>query len=81
MDITPIAYFNSLVKEKFGLPRQAGLAESLRGTVVLEPQFRAPEALRGLDGFDYLWLIWEFHLNRETASEGLTVRPPRLGGN
>ena len=81
MDIKPVAVFRSPLPEKFGLPRQAGLAESLRGTVVLEPEFRTPEALRGLDGFDYVWLIWGFHLNRETASEGLTVRPPRLGGN
>ena len=81
MEIKPVAFFRSPLSEKFGLPRQAGVAASLRGTVVLEPPFRAPEALRGLDGFDYLWLIWGFHLNRETASEGLTVRPPRLGGN
>ena len=81
MTIFPVATFHSPLPEKFGLPRQAGLAESLRGTVLLEPAFRTPEALRGLDGFDYLWLIWGFHLNKETASEGLTVRPPRLGGN
>ena len=81
MDIKPVATFRAPLPEKFGLPRQAGLAESLRGTVVLAPEFRSPEALRGLDGFDYLWLIWGFHLNREAASEGLTVRPPRLGGN
>ena len=81
MDIKPVAVFRSPLPEKFGLPRQAGLAESLHGTVVLEPEFRTPEALRGMDGFDYIWLIWGFHLNRETASEGLTVRPPRLGGN
>ena len=81
MTIEPIAVFRSPLPEKFGLPRQAGLAESLRGTIVLEPGYRAPEALRGLDGFDYLWLIWGFHLNREDAAEGLTVRPPRLGGN
>ena len=81
MNIKPVAIFHCPLPEKFGLPRQAGLAETLPGTVVLEPEFRTPEALRGLDGFDYLWLIWGFHLNRETASEGLTVRPPRLGGN
>lgn len=81
MEIKPVAIFRSPLTEKFGLPRQAGLAESLRGTVVLEPDFRAPEALRGLDGFDYLWLIWGFHLNRETAAGSLTVRPPRLGGD
>ena len=81
MQIEPVAYFRSPLYEKFDLPRQAGLAESLRGTVVLEPAFRAPEALRGLDGFEYLWLIWGFHLNREDAAGSLTVRPPRLGGN
>ena len=81
MEIKPVAIFRAPLPEKFGLPRQAGLAESLQGTVVLEPEFRTPEALRGLDGFDYIWLIWGFHLNHETASEGLTVRPPRLGGN
>ena len=81
MEIKPVATFRAPLPEKFGLPRQAGLAGSLRGTVVLAPEFRSPEALRGLDGFDYLWLIWGFHLNKETASEGLTVRPPRLGGN
>ena len=81
MTIKPIAVFHSPLPEKFGLPRQAGLAESLRGTVVFEPEFRAPEAVRGLEDFDYLWLIWEFHLNRDSEAEGLTVRPPRLGGN
>ena len=81
MELKPIAFFRAPVTEKFGLPRQAGLAESLRGTIVFDADFRAPEAVRGLEDFDYLWLIWGFHLNRETASEGLTVRPPRLGGN
>ena len=81
MTIKPIAFFHSPLPEKFGLPRQAGLAESLRGTVVLEPEFRAPEAVRGLEDFDYLWLIWEFHLNHDSDAESLTVRPPRLGGN
>ncbi|MBQ9661191.1 MAG: tRNA (N6-threonylcarbamoyladenosine(37)-N6)-methyltransferase TrmO [Bacteroidales bacterium] len=81
MEIEPVATFHSPLPEKFGLPRQAGVAESLRGTVVLEPDYRTPEALRGLEDFDFLWLIWGFHLNREKASTGLTVRPPRLGGN
>lgn len=81
MELKTIAFFHSPLTEKFGLPRQAGLAESLRGTIVLEPGFRSPEALRGLEDFDYLWLIWGFHLNPETAAGGLTVRPPRLGGN
>ena len=81
MNLIPVAYFHGPLPEKFGVPRQAGLAGSLPGTVVMEPDFRAPDALRGLEDFDYLWLIWGFHLNRETASAGLTVRPPRLGGN
>ena len=81
MELKLVARFRSPVPEKFGLPRQAGLAESLPGTVVLEAAYRSPEALRGLEDFDYLWLVWGFHLNRETASCGLTVRPPRLGGN
>ena len=80
MEIHPVAIFRSPLPEKFGIPRQSGLAPSLAGEIVLEPAFRAAEALRGLDGFDYLWLIWEFSLNRSEPS-GLTVRPPRLGGN
>lgn len=88
MEISPIAYYHCPLPQKFGLPRQAGLAEELEGRVVLEPAFRRPEALRGLDGFDYIWLIWEFSLNG-APSDGhprpdrgsLTVRPPRLGGN
>ena len=81
MEIKPVAYFRAPLSEKFGLPRQAGVAASLRGTIVLEPEYRHPDALRGLEDFDYLWLIWEFHLNRETSGDSLTVRPPRLGGN
>ena len=81
MEIKPIAFFRAPLPEKFGLPRQACLAESLRGTIVLRSEFRAPEAVRGLEDFDYLWLLWEFHLNRYSDAEGLTVRPPRLGGN
>ena len=81
MNLKTIAVFRAPLPEKFGIPRQAGLAESLAGTVVLEADYRAPEALRGLEDFDYLWLIWGFHLNREEVSGGLTVRPPRLGGN
>ena len=76
-----IARFRSPLKEKFGLPRQAGLSAHLKGTVVLEEGFRRPEALKGLEGFDYIWLIWGFHLNPERTDNSLTVRPPRLGGN
>ena len=82
MLIEPVATFHSPLSEKFGIPRQSGLAPSLRGTVELEPKFRSPDALRGLEGFDYVWLIWGFSLNRSGSAEGsLTVRPPRLGGN
>ena len=81
MEIRPIAYFRSPVGGKFGLPRQSGLASSLSGQIVLEPAFRSPDALRGIEGFDYLWLIWGFSLNRAPSSQHLTVRPPRLGGN
>lgn len=80
MNITPIAYFHSPLTSKFGVPRQSGLAEKLSGTIVLEPQYRNPEAIRGLEDFDYLWLIWEFSGNGH-APQGMTVRPPRLGGN
>ena len=81
MELKTVAFFRAPLLEKFGIPRQSGLAGSLRGTVVLEPPYRSADALRGLDGFDWIWLIWGFHLNREDVPEGLTVRPPRLGGN
>lgn len=82
MVLKPVAYYRCPLEGKFGLPRQAGLASALEGEVVLEPEFKHPDALRGMEGFDYLWLIWGFHLNREGSAEGhLTVRPPRLGGN
>ena len=81
MNIQPIAYIHTEFAEKFGIPRQSGLAEGLRGRIVFEKQFRDPEALRGLDGFSHLWLIWEFSANRGGRDWQPTVRPPRLGGN
>ena len=94
MEISPVAYFRSPLPEKFGLPRQSGLVPELEGRIVFEPEFRSPDALRGLDGFDYVWLIWEFSLNPGPSFDphpgldpgsprpfSLTVRPPRLGGN
>ena len=67
-------------KEKFGIPRQSGLAEGLVGRIVFEEEYRRPEALRGIDGYSHLWLIWNFsESERDTWSP--TVRPPRLGGN
>ena len=65
---------------KFGLPRQSGLVGELRSTIVFEPEYRVPEALRGLEGYSHLWLIWQFH-QAERESWSPTVRPPRLGGN
>lgn len=67
-------------KEKFGIPRQSGIADELIGRIVFEPEYRVAEALRGLDGYSHIWLIWQFsEAQRETWSP--TVRPPRLGGN
>ena len=80
MEIRPIAHFESPLKSKFGIPRQSGLVEQLSGRIVFEPPYRREEAVRGLEGFDFLWLIWEFSANRD-AEKSLTVRPPRLGGN
>ena len=78
--IRPIARYRGDLDEKFGLPRQAGIVESLEGRIVFEPAFRNPEALRGIEGFSHLWLIWQFSENlRQDWSP--TVRPPRLGGN
>ena len=75
-----IARIHSDFTEKFGIPRQSGLVDQLRATVVFEPEFRSPDALRGLDGFSHLWLSWQFSKAvREDWSP--TVRPPRLGGN
>lgn len=82
MNIEPVAFFRSPLTSKFGIPRQSGLADGLPGRIVFTPDFRREEAVRGLDGFDYLWLIWEFSANPASADEvHLTVRPPRLGGN
>ena len=80
MLIEPIAYFHSPLTSKFGVPRQGGLATSLEGYILLEPAYRHIEAIRGLEAFSHLWLIWEFSANKHDAA-GLTVRPPRLGGN
>ncbi len=75
-----VARMRSDFPTKFGIPRQSGLVEQLQSTVVFEPPYRDPAALRGLEGFSYIWLLWVFS---EAAREGWspTVRPPRLGGN
>lgn len=78
--VKPVAYIRSDYKEKFGIPRQSGRAPSLRAEIVFEKDYRDPDALRGIEGFSHLWLLFDFSLShRETWSP--TVRPPRLGGN
>lgn len=86
MTITPIAHFRSAFPTKFGVPRQSGIIDELRGSIVFEPTYRNADALRGLEGFDYLWIIWEFSANKTKEERGAaswqpTVRPPLLGGN
>ncbi len=82
MEIRPIADFHSPFGTKFGIPRQSGIIPELEGKIVFRPEYRNAEALRGLEEFDYLWLIWEFSANRgDSGTWSPTVRPPRLGGN
>lgn len=78
--IQVIARMHSDFATKFGIPRQSGLVEELRSTIVFEPEFRNPDALRGIEEFSHLWIIWQFS---EAVRQGWspTVRPPRLGGN
>lgn len=75
----PIAHISSDFPQKFGVPRQAGLVPELTAEVIFSPEFRSPEAVRGLAGFSHIWLIWLF--SRSPARWSPTVRPPRLGGN
>ena len=81
MDVTiqPIARMRSDFSTKFGIPRQSGLVEQLRSTIVFEPEFRNPDYLRGIEGWSHLWLIWQFH---RVAPDDYspTVLPPKLGG-
>ena len=80
VNIQIIARMHSDFATKFGIPRQSGLVEELRSTIVFEPEFRNPDALRGIEDFSHLWIIWQFS---EAVRSGWspTVRPPRLGGN
>lgn len=78
--LRPVARMESEFPTKFGIPRQSGLVEGLRGRVVFEPEFRNPDVLRGMEGFSHLWLIWGFSAARR-SDWSATVRPPRLGGN
>ncbi len=78
--ITPIAHMKSDFSTKFGIPRQSGLVEELRSTIVFEPEFRNADALRGIEDFSHLWIIWQFS-EAVRSQWSPTVRPPRLGGN
>lgn len=75
-----IGYIKNGYKDKFGIPRQSGLAENVVSRIILEPKYNNPEAVRGIEGFSHLWLLWYFSENAE-AGWSPTVRPPRLGGN
>ena len=79
-ELTPIAHIENDFGTKFGIPRQAGLVQELKGRIVFEPAFRNTDALRGIEQYSHLWLIWQF--SESIRSEwSPTVRPPRLGGN
>ena len=80
VNIQVIARMKSDFPTKFGIPRQSGLVETLRSTIIFEPEFRNPDALRGIEGYSHLWLIWQFSEAVRTEWSP-TVRPPRLGGN
>ena len=80
IEIHPIARMKSDFSTKFGIPRQSGLVTELRSTVIFEPEFRNSDALRGIEDFSHLWLIWQFSEAVRTGWSP-TVRPPRLGGN
>ena len=80
MTVDVIAHIRTDLPDKFGVPRQSGLVPELGGTIVLEPPYRNPDALRGLEGFSHLWLLFQFH-RAARAEWSPPVRPPRLGGN
>lgn len=80
IDLEVIARIHTDFPTKFGVPRQSGLVDALKGRVVFEPPYRNPDALRGLEGFSHIWLIWQFS-EVKRARWSATVRPPRLGGN
>ena len=85
MEYQPIAYIHNDFPTKFGLPRQSGLSEHLISRIVMEKEYRTPDAFRGIEEFEYLWLIWCFDPIVKSASSkrawSPTVRPPKLGGN
>lgn len=80
MKIIPIAHFKSPFSSKFGIPKQSGMVSELKGQIIFTPPYRNVDYIRGLEHFDYLWLIWEFSANTHSSNSPL-VRPPLLGGN
>ena len=80
MEIKPVAYIHTDFKEKFGIPRQSGRVPELMGKIVFEKEFQNPQAIRGLEEFSHVWLIFGFS-EAEYKEGTMTVRPPRLGGN
>ena len=80
MEIEPIAHIHTDFKEKFGIPRQSGYVDGIIGRIVFTPKYRNPDALRGLENFSHIWLIFDFSENHREGWDPM-VRPPRLGGN
>ncbi|MBP3611556.1 MAG: tRNA (N6-threonylcarbamoyladenosine(37)-N6)-methyltransferase TrmO [Lachnospiraceae bacterium] len=81
LEFCVIAHIENDYKEKFGIPRQSGLVESLTSRIVFEPEYRNPDAFRGIEGYSHLWLLWHFSEADRKGEWSPTVRPPRLGGN
>ncbi|MCR5216469.1 MAG: tRNA (N6-threonylcarbamoyladenosine(37)-N6)-methyltransferase TrmO [Lachnospiraceae bacterium] len=80
MELKVIAYIETDFPEKFGIPRQSSIVKELQGRIVFEPEYRTMDAIKGLEGFNYLWLLWEFEIPKRQGWSA-TVKPPRLGGN
>ena len=80
MEIKPIAHIKNDYDDKFGVPRQSNIASEIKSKIIFCDEYAKPEAIKGLDGFSHIWLIWEFSKNSHPLNS-LTVRPPRLGGN
>ena len=80
MEIKPIGYLKTAFPTKFGLPRQSGICKSIEATLIFEPEYRSPEALRGLENYSHVWIIWGFSQS-DSSKFSPTVRPPKLGGN
>lgn len=81
MEIKPIAQIHNDFTSKFGIPRQSGIVDEIESVIIFEPKYRNPDALRGIEDFTHLWLIWEFSENADKGDWSPTVRPPKLGGN